>query len=149
VLAVHLGWESEGAYALHSREAYQPRRNPFTPWERAALVRLGLEEYGLQNQVTVTMAPRHDIGWDLAAGFYPPDRIICLTAKDDFERVKADLWLARGERVHVFGDLGTDVLTTTEIRRRVAAGEDWRNYLPSSSHEYFHEIDGPRRAFGV
>lgn len=149
VLTAHFGWESEGAYGRHSREAYHPHRNPFTPWERATLMRLGLEEYGLQDQVTVSVAPRHDIGWDLVTGFYPPDRIICLTEKDDFERVKADLWRARGERVHVFRDVGADVLTTTEIRRRVASGEDWRNYVPPASHAYFIAIDGPHRAFGT
>jgi nicotinamide mononucleotide adenylyltransferase len=141
--------QSEGEYGRHSREAYQPHRNPFTPWERATLMRLGLAEYGLQDQVTVSVAPRHDIGWDLAADFYPADRIICLTAKDEFEKVKADLWLSRGERVHVFSDLGADVLTTTEIRRRVASGKDWRNYIPPASHTYFTEIDGPHRAFGT
>ncbi|MFH8616934.1 hypothetical protein ACH4E8_17900 [Streptomyces sp. NPDC017979] len=149
VLTSHFGWESEGEYGRHARDAYRPHLNHFTPWERSTLMRLGLEEYNLLGQVIISIAPRHDLDWNLVAGFYPADRIICLTAKDEFERVKAELWLARGERVHVFDDIGPDVLTTTHIRQRVASGEDWRRYLPASCHAYFIEIDGPRRAFGM
>ena len=114
------------------------------------LMRLCLEHYGLQDRVQTWLAPRHDLDWNLVKGFYPENRLICLTVKDDFEAAKAALWRERGERVHVFEELAAEqVLTTTEIRRRVAAGEDWRVYLPSSCHEYFVDIDGPSRVFRV
>jgi hypothetical protein len=76
--------------------------------------------------------------------------VVCVTAKDEFEGVKARLWRQRGERVHVFEELGgRQVVTTTEIKAMVAAGADWRRFIPEACHAFFEEIDGPPRVFGV
>nr|MDT0663353.1 hypothetical protein [Micromonospora sp. DSM 115978] len=149
VLTAHFGWTSPGDYGERAAQAYTANRNPFTMWERVTLMRLALAGAGLSHQVAVMAAPRHDLDWPAVAQFYPPQRIICLTAKDDFESAKASLWRSRGEQLHIFAELGpADVLTTTQIRARVAAGADWRQVIPESCHQYFAAIDGPRRVFG-
>lgn len=149
-LVTYSGWASGGEYGEAATVAYSAERNPLTIWERFWLMRLGLAGHGLLENVSVIVAPRHDLDWSYVSEFYPPKRIICLTAKDSFESAKAALWASRGERIHVFHDLDSAaVLTTTSIRRNVLGGADWRRFLPESSHEYFDEIDGPRRIFGI
>lgn len=109
---------------------------------------MALAGEGCTDRVALLVAPRHDLDWPTVAQFYPPRRVICLTAKDGFEAAKESVWRSRGERVHVFDDLGpVEVLTTTAIRARVAEGADWRTFIPPSCHSYFEEIDGPRRPF--
>jgi hypothetical protein len=150
VLTAYFGWESAGKYGELAAEAYMADRNPLSIWERLCLMRFGLEGHGLLDRVTVLAAPRHDLDWGRVAEFYPPRRIICLTSKDKFEAAKGTLWEQRGERVHVFSELDEkNVLTTSRIRQLVAAGVDWRHFLPERSHSYFLEIGGPARVFGV
>ncbi|MFG1779955.1 hypothetical protein ACGFIG_26435 [Micromonospora sp. NPDC049048] len=149
VLTTHFGWRSTDEYGGLAAEAYDPARNPLTIWERFALMRLLLAGEGLSEQVALLLAPRHDLDWPSVAQIYPPRRLICLTAKDQFEAAKKALWRSRGERVRVFDDLATDVLTTTAIRAKVAAGTDWRRFIPLPCHSFFAEINGPRRVFAV
>lgn len=149
VMVAYFGGDSDGRYGELAMSAYLDRRNPFTAWERFMLMRLALDEYGLAGHVSIIFAPRHDLDWTVAQNFYPPNRLICLTAKDEFDLAKAALWRSRGEQVNVFNHLGpTDILTTTEIRRCVAAGEPWQKFIVPTCHEFFAEIDGPRRLAG-
>ncbi|MFF0824166.1 hypothetical protein ACFYUR_27645 [Micromonospora haikouensis] len=150
VLTTYFGWRAEGDYGAAADDAYAPARNPLTVWERFSLMRLALAGEGMADRVALIVAPRHDLDWPTVAQFYPPRRVICLTAKDAFEAAKETVWRSRGERVHVFAELGPhEVLTTSTIRGEVAAGADWRAFLPAACHSYFAEIDGPRRVFGV
>ena len=150
IMVAYFNGETEGFYGRLAQEAYSSDRNPFTVWERLALMRLGLQEYDLVDQTTVLVAPHHDADWSYVSTFYPPRRVICLTAKDEFEAAKAALWRSRGERVHVFSELGPgSVVTTTWIQQMVSTGSDWRDFMPLKSHNYFEEIDGPSRVFGA
>lgn len=148
ILTTYYGWSADTPYAESSRESYEARRNPLTMWERLRLMRLAVETLPRGNDLTIISAPRHDLDWQRVSEFYPPQRIIALTAKDEFENTKELLWRSRGERVHVFRDM-QDVLTTTEIRRRVNQGEDWRAFLPEATWSYFEEVDGPSRVFDL
>ncbi|NBE79562.1 hypothetical protein [Micromonospora rubida] len=150
ILTTHFGWRAPGDYGEQAAAAYAPARNPLTVWERFSLLRLALADAGMTDRVSLLIAPRHDLDWPTVAQFYPPHRVICLTAKDRFEATKESLWRSRGERVHVFEGLGSaQVLTTTAIRAEVAAGADWRTFIPPRCHSYFEDISGPRRVFGI
>jgi hypothetical protein len=151
VLTSYFGWSSPtGPYSDLAQHAYDPARNPLNEWERTRLMWLGIEQYDLFKDVTVIVAPRHDLTWKDVSRFYPAKRLICLTDKDEFEKAKATIWIERGETVHVltgFSDAST--LTTTRIREMVGAGADWRRFMPEASHRFFADIDGPQRVFGV
>ncbi|MGC4857153.1 hypothetical protein ACLQ24_28230 [Micromonospora sp. DT4] len=150
VLTTHFGWRTHGEYGDLATAAYHPSRNPLTVWERFTLLGLALTADEFAGRVALLIAPRHDLDWPTVAQLYPPRRLICLTAKDRFEAAKASVWQARGEAVHIFDDLGpTEVLTTTAIRARVAAGADWKTFISPRCHSYFQQIDGPRRVFDV
>jgi len=150
VLVAHFGWAASGAYGMYANQAYSGSKNPLTVWERITLMELGIDGCGFSGKVIVLAAPRHDLDWERVKELYPARRIICLTAKDDFEQAKVELWRERGEEVRVLSDLTSgQVLTTTSIRKLVADGADWREFLVESCHEYFTDIDGPRRVFGL
>lgn len=151
ILTSYSGWESRtGEYGVMARVAYDSARNPLTEWERVRLMLLGLEQHQLDDDVTVMVAPRHDLDWEHVSRFYPRRRLICLTDKDDFEQAKADLWTQRGERIYVFRNFRNELtLTTTKIRALVRSGADWRSFMPEASHAFFAEIGGPERVFGV
>ena len=150
VLTAYAGWASPTEYGRLAMRAYDAPKNPLTVWERFWLMKLTLQTEGMAENVSIIVAPRHDLDWKSVATFYPPGRILGLTAKDEFEAAKADLWRQRGERIHVFTEIGPNsVLSTTQIRERIQAGEDWRNFLSEGVHEYFLEISGPSRVFGI
>ncbi|WBB76681.1 hypothetical protein O7602_14585 [Micromonospora sp. WMMD1128] len=151
VLTTHFGWRSTtDDYGHLAEAAYDPVRNPLTVWERFTLMRMALEGEGIADRVALLIAPRHDLDWQSVAQIYPPKRLICLTAKDKFEAAKETVWRSRGEQVHVFADLAAaDVLTTTAIKAKVAAGTPWATFIPPSCHSFFAEIDGPRRVFAA
>lgn len=148
VMVAQSSEKSDGRYGELANAAYADARNPFTIEERLILMRQAVEAYRLTDQVSVVTAPRHDVNWEAVRQFYPPHRVICLTVKDDFEVAKAELWRSRGERVHIFDQFGpADVLTTTEIRNRVTAGEPWQRFIVAACHDYFVSINGPQRLF--
>lgn len=139
---------SDSAFSEAAAPSYAAERNPLTEWERMRLMLLLIEGLQADRVIVPVVVPRHDWDWAVVSRFYPPNRVICLTAKDDFEVAKKDLWERRGERVRVV-DLPVDPLTTTAIRQRVADGDEWRNYLPQATWSYFEAIDGPKRVFGA
>ena len=61
VLSSYFGWESKGVYGAHAEVAYEKSRNPLSTWERFWLMRLGLQSLDLLEQVSVIVAPRHDL----------------------------------------------------------------------------------------
>ncbi len=130
VLATHFGWAGKGTYGIYAERNYAPEKNPLTIWERFTMMRLSLDGAGLHENVMVMVAPRPDWDWNLVSQFYPPQRVICLTRKDEFELAKAEAWKKLGEHIE-FLDLTPiqPVLTTTEIRQRVRSGDDWKKYI--------------------
>lgn len=148
ILTAYFGGHTSDRYGQFARANYGPEKNKLTVWERFRLMNLSLRGEGLEKIVCVTIAPRHDLDWSLASQFYPPKRIICLTNKDEFESAKLELWRRRGETVRVL-DVKAELepLTTTEIKRRINAGEPWERFISEAAHAYFREIDGPTRVF--
>lgn len=110
-------------------------------------MRLSLQGVEGADRITVVVVPRHDWDWNVVSRFYPPSWLICFTEKDDFEVAKRELWESRGETVHVLS-MNRLPITTTEVRARVAGGANWREFISEHAHEYFVDIDGPRRLFG-
>jgi len=151
ILTTYFGWSScDGEYAHHAKVNYFSYKNPFSVWERFTLLNLGIKELKLENKVSIIVAPRHDWNWDIVSTFYPPSRLICLTNKDEFEYSKAKIWKSRGEEVKII-DVSkiSPLLTTTEIKKKVASGRCWKKFMPESTHAYFESINGPTRLFGI
>ncbi len=140
--------EPQSDYKRHLADAYLVDLNPLTVWERFALMRLALLELDAPNRVAILVAPHHESQPNVVEDFFPPRRLICVTNKDAFERAKAEYWRERGEEVFVL-ELPFPILSNTEIRQRVRAGDDWRSFLPATTHDYFLDIDGPRRVYGT
>ena len=151
ILTTYFGWSSSNdEYSRHAQINYSSSKNPFSVWERFTLLNLGIKELGLEEDVSIIVAPRHDWNWDIVSSFYPPVRLICLTNKDNFEYSKAKIWKSRGEKIIIIDVKNiSPLLTTTAIKQKVALGMCWKNFLPESTHSYFESIDGPFRLFGI
>jgi nicotinamide mononucleotide adenylyltransferase len=152
ILTTYFGWISADTdYEQHAKDSYASHRNPFTVWERYMLLELGIEGLCLNSKISIIVAPRHDWNWEIVSHFYPPNRIICLTNKDEFEFSKARIWTKRGENVRILdvSQLSPPLITTTEMKRRISSGECWKKFMPESTHKYFESIRGPSRLFGI
>ncbi|MCX8185173.1 MAG: nicotinamide-nucleotide adenylyltransferase [Sulfolobales archaeon] len=119
--------------------------NPFTAGERVVMLKLALEEYGL-NLGRIYIIPVPDIlmnsVWPIYVQLYVP---------------RFKYGVARNPLViRLFREAGYEVLvpppyergkySSTKIRRLMAAGnESWRSYVPSSVAKFIDEIGGVER----
>jgi len=128
-----------------SNPHHEISRNPLSYWERCQMMKLALEEVGCSHRVTVTGIPRPDLHWDLAKRFYPENRFICLTEKDEYESLKLAFWQHLGEETRVVDTSSVSSISSTEVKRAIKRGRGWKQLLPIDVVEYFIEIGGPRR----
>ena len=128
-----------------SNSHHKVSRNPLSYWERSQMMKSALKEVGCSRRVTVTGMPRPDLHWDLAKRFYPEHGFICLTEKDEYERLKRASWQHLGEETRVIDTSSVSSISSTEVKRALKRGRGWRQLLPEDVVEYFIEIGGPRR----
>ncbi|MEU4035264.1 hypothetical protein [Streptomyces collinus] len=75
--------------------------------------------------------------------------MIYLTDRDRFEAEKLCRYKSLDEKVVVVGVTDLPMKSATEVRRRIAAGEDWQSLMHPATIDYFREIDGPARFGGA
>lgn len=127
---------------LGSSQASHTPKNPFSLEERTRMLRESLQAEGLE---AVQIVPLRDVG-DHAAWLEE-----LVTLAPTFEGVVSHDDVTR----HIFGQAGyevldrplldRDILSGTEIRRRVRAGEDWGELVPPSVQAIIREVDGVAR----
>jgi nicotinamide mononucleotide adenylyltransferase len=124
---------------------HAPAFNPFSPWERSTLATLALEAADLRDRVRVIFVPRNEAGGDLLRSYLPERFFRCTTDKDDADVEKAAIWREQGYRVEILKIRDLRPVNSSQIRRAMLAGADWRPYLHPATHQYFEDIDGPAR----
>lgn len=130
-------------------EHHRPEKNPLTVWERITLVQRAISQAKFDFVASVLAVPRPDLDWELARAFYPRDRVICLSGKDEYERRKERFWTELGEKVLVINIEGLPKISATELKRKMSNGDEWSDLIPSGAREYFEEIGGCQRLKGA
>jgi cytidyltransferase-like protein len=139
---------SDGAAADYSREVdkhHAPARNPLTWFERYTLLSFAIAGEPELAGTSIIGVPRPDLYWQIARHFYPDNRYICVTDKDDYERAKVEFWTSLGEQTRVIPSAGITKISATEVKFAMKSGRDYVKYLPPQCLDYFQKIDGPSR----
>ncbi len=126
-----------------STHRHREQDNPFTYFERVALLRAALAERGLLEKTTILP---FDLGAPEQWAEYVP-----LTARQyvriysAWERDKAELLRAAGYAVVALDGDVAGRLSSSEIRARMATGGDWQSLVPAATVAPLlgHPLAGP------
>lgn len=117
-------------------ERSSPDANPLTYFERYTMMRAVLLEAGLDyGQFSVVPFP---INYpDLYPYYVPIDGVFYLTIYDQWGKRKLEQFQAAGLRTEVLWSRPREQkgLTATEVRARIARGEEWKHMVPRATAE--------------
>ena len=118
--------------------------NPFTAGERITMIRKALEEEKIQLSRTwiipVPDVHQHALWVSQIVGYSPKFDVVYAN-----EPLTRRLFIESGYRVESMPLIKREVYLATEIRKRMLAGEDWKEFVPSSVAEFIKDIDGEIR----
>ena len=118
--------------------------NPFTAGERITMIRRALEEEGIQlSRIWIIPVPdvhQHALWVSQIVGYSPKFDVAYAN-----EPLTYRLFMEAGFRVEPMPLIKREVYFATEIRKRMLAGENWKELVPSSVASFIEEIDGDVR----
>jgi nicotinamide-nucleotide adenylyltransferase len=118
--------------------------NPFTAGERVTMIRRALVEEGIQfSKVWIIPVPdvhQHMLWVSQIVGYCPKFDVVYAN-----EPLTCRLFLEAGFRVDPVPPIQRKVYLATEIRKRILAGEEWEELVPSSVAKFIEEIEGDVR----
>jgi nicotinamide-nucleotide adenylyltransferase len=118
--------------------------NPFTAGERIIMIRRALDEEGIQlSRIWIIPVPdvhQHSLWVSQIVGYSPKFDVVYTN-----EPLTSRLFSEAGFRVESMPFIKREVYLATEIRKRMLAGENWKELVPSSVAEFIEEIDGDAR----
>ena len=111
-----------------------PRANPLNYFERYTMVRLALREMGI-NEREFSIVPFPVNFPELYKYYVPTGAVFFLTILDDWGRRKQKMFQALGLTTEVLWEkpAAQKGLRGAEIRRLMAAGEPWEQFVPEST----------------
>lgn len=116
--------------------------NPFTAGERYEMIHRALDEAGVggYNIVPIPDTHVHSVWVSHILSLLPAFETVYTNSP-----LVIRLFKERGVTVVSLPMETREVLSGTEIRRRMLKGEDWRPLVPRGVAEYIDDIDGVRR----
>jgi nicotinamide-nucleotide adenylyltransferase len=118
--------------------------NPFTAGERLVMIRLALEEAGL-NSSRVWVVPVPDVHlhmlWVSALEGYTP-KFDTVYSNEPLTR---RLFMEAGYKVRGIRFFERKIYSSTDIRAKMVQGENWKKLVPESVAAFIKEIDGVNR----
>lgn len=118
--------------------------DPFTAGERITMIRRALEEEGIQlSRIWIIPVPdvhQHALWVSQIVGYSPKFDVAYAN-----EPLTSRLFMEAGFRVEPMPLIKREVYLATEIRKRMLAGENWKELVPSSVASFIEEIDGDTR----
>jgi len=118
-------------------------RNPFTAGERMEMILATLESRGLLHRVVLSQVPdleNHALWVPLLKSVTP--RFDVAFSNDP---LTIQLLKESGARVEEVPLLNREELVATEVRRRMALGEDWESLVPPEVASYIQSVGGAKR----
>jgi nicotinamide-nucleotide adenylyltransferase len=118
--------------APESAHRHRPEANPFTFFERSALVRAALLGAGVEParwRIVPFPLPRPEVWHD----YVPPGAVQVVRAYSDWERAKAAQLEAGGYPVWLLDGDPAARRTATELRDLLATGGAWREQVPPAT----------------
>lgn len=83
--------------------------------------------------------------WLNVQDFLPRNCIRCTTNKESAELERIAVWRSLGWETGMLDVSGMEVISSSQMRKALLRGEDWRPFLHESVHSFFNDIDGPAR----
>ncbi len=118
--------------------------NPFTAGERVTMIRRALMEEGIQlRRIWIIPVPdvhQHMLWVSQIVGYCPKFDVVYAN-----EPLTRRLFLEAGFRVEQVPPIRREVYLATEIRKRMLAGKEWEDLVPSSVAKFIKEIEGDAR----
>ena len=118
--------------------------NPFTTGERVTMIRLALDEAGI-NPSRYFIIPVPDLHMHMTWVAYVVNYVPRFDVVYTNEPVTHRLFLESGYRVESIPYFRREVYSATEIRRRILCGESWEELVPRSVARFIKEIGGEQR----
>lgn len=112
-----------------SEHRHLPESNPFTYFERLLMVRAVLQDEGVPPQRAIIIPFPVNLP-DRWRYYLPPDVVHYLRVFSSWEQSKVDRLREHGYRVEVLHPGIEKGIEASEVRRRMAAGEDWQSLVP-------------------
>ncbi|MDZ4278537.1 MAG: adenylyltransferase/cytidyltransferase family protein [Dehalococcoidia bacterium] len=112
-----------------SEHRHLPDANPFTFFQRLLMIREVLrdERVSLDSAIIIPFPVNFPDTW---RSYLPSDVVHYVRVFSAWEQTKVDRLREYGYRVEVLHPGATKHVEATEVRRRMAAGEDWRALVP-------------------
>jgi nicotinamide-nucleotide adenylyltransferase len=118
--------------------------NPFTAGERLVMTRRALKEGGIDySQVWIVPVPDvhlHMMWVSAVEGYTPSFQVVYSN-----EPLTRRLFMEAGYKVKAIRLFDRKLYSSTEIRMKMAKGEDWEELVPKSVAAFIKEIDGINR----
>jgi len=128
---------------IGSAQASHTLKNPFTTSERMEMLIRALNEAGFKRKYYLIPLP--DINFNAIWATY----VVSMVPKFDVvftgNSLVAQLFREKGYEVIVQPMFRKDILSATEIRKRMIEGKPWEELVPKSVAEYIKEIKGVER----
>lgn len=135
---------SELVIVIGSAQYSHTLENPFTAGERAMMIRLALDEAGIDPSryfiIPVTDLDIHGIWVPHLSSLVPSFNIVYTN-----EPLTKRLFIESGFKVKPIPFFKRKVCSATEIRRRMISNGEWEELVPKSVARFIKEIDGLER----
>jgi nicotinamide-nucleotide adenylyltransferase len=118
--------------------------NPFTAGERITMIRNALEETGIQlRRIWIIPVPdvhQHALWVSQIVGYAPKFDLVYSN-----EPLTSRLFTEAGFKVKPLPFIKREIYLATEIRKRILAGENWKDLVPKSVARFIEKIGGDTR----
>ncbi len=128
---------------IGSAQASHTLKNPFTTSERMEMLIRALNEFGFEKRYYLIPLP--DINFNSIWATYVENMVPRFDVVFTGNSLVAELFRERGYEVIVQPMFRKDILSATEIRKRMVEGKSWEELVPKSVVAFIREIHGVER----
>lgn len=123
-----------------------PANNPLTYFERYRLVRAALLGAGVDHE-EFSVVPLPINAPELYQHYVPMDATFFLTIYDDWGRRKLEMFRSLGLQTEVLREVSPEEkgLSSTDVRRAMAEGRPWEQFVPAGAVDLLRAWDIPGR----
>jgi cytidyltransferase-like protein len=111
-----------------SEHRHLPDANPYTYFERLLMIRAVLDAEDIERPIIIPFPVNDPARW---AYYLPPNAVHYLRVFSEWEQAKVDRLRQHGHTVEVLHPGISKEIEASEVRRRMAAGEDWQSLVPA------------------